>query len=108
MTSPETRQQRRFKARQEKKEIHPQKNAFYRAMAMFKERAEAMKAAALIGPIEAKLALMALADRLGQYKSRGHGRGAPMRRYGNKGGAYSPHQGARECARRRRQMAFLL
>lgn len=75
MTSPETRQQRRFKARQEKKKIHPQKNGYYRALAMFKERAETLKAAVLIGPIEAKLALMALAERLGEYKSRGKGRG---------------------------------
>lgn len=104
MISPETRQQRRFKARQERKKLHAkpaQKNAFYRAMTMFKERAEALKAAALIGPIEAKLALLALADRLGQYKSRGKGRGTPMRRYGNRTGAYMPHQGERECLRRR-------
>ena len=38
------------------------------------------------------------------YKSRGKGRGAPSRRYGNKSGKYMPHQGARECARRREQM----
>lgn len=107
MISHETRQQRRFKARQEKKEIHPQKNAFYRAMAMFKERAEAMKAAALIGPIEAKLALLALADRLGQYKSRGKGKGVPARAHNRQAARsrYMPHQGERECARRRRQMA---
>lgn len=37
------------------------------------------------------------------YKSRGHGRGTPSRRYGNKPGKYTPHQGKQECARRVRQ-----
>lgn len=38
-----------------------------------------------------------------EYKSRGHGRGTPPRRYGNKPGKYTPHQGKQECARRVRQ-----
>lgn len=33
-------------------------------------------------------------------RSRGKGRGTPERRYGNVGGKYMPHQGAKECARR--------
>lgn len=35
------------------------------------------------------------------YRSRGHGRGSPSRRYGNPDGKYMPHQGPRECERRR-------
>ena len=102
--SAETRQQRRFKARQEKKgPMKPQKGAFKRAMVMFKERAEALKAAMMIGPIEAKLALMALADRLSQYKSRGHGRGGYEPAHNRAAGRsrYMPHQGEREMERRR-------
>lgn len=38
------------------------------------------------------------------YVSRGKGRGSVNRVYGNKPGKYTPHQGARECARRVRQM----
>jgi hypothetical protein len=37
---------------------------------------------------------------IGPYKSRGHGRGSPSRRYGNKPGKYMPHQGAQEIERR--------
>jgi len=37
------------------------------------------------------------------YKSRGKGRGTISPRFGNKSGKYRPHQGARECARRRQQ-----
>lgn len=40
---------------------------------------------------------------IGQYKSRGHGRGSPSRRYGSKPGKYVPHQGKQECERRLRQ-----
>lgn len=102
--SVETRQQRRFRARQEKKgPMKLQKGAFKRALAMFKERAEALKAAMMIGPIEAKLALMALADRLGQYKSRGKGRGgiSPSYNLAAQRSRYRPHQGLREMERRR-------
>lgn len=43
-------------------------------------------------------------EALGPYVSRGKGRGSANRVYGNKAGKYTPHQGARECARRVRQM----
>lgn len=44
----------------------------------------------------------------GVRMGRGKGRGTPSRRYGNKSG-HMPHQGKRECARRRRQIArFIL
>lgn len=43
----------------------------------------------------------ALAARL----SRGKGRGAESRKFGNKPGKYMPHQGARECERRARRIA---
>lgn len=106
MHTAETRQQRRHRQRQEKKQssYRPQKNAFRRALVVFKERAEALKAAAAImGPIAAKLALMDLAMRLGAYKSRGKGRGTPARSYNLAAGRsrYMPHQGERECLRRR-------
>lgn len=74
--SAETRQQRRHSARQERKQglsAPLQKNAFYRAYAAFKLRAEAMQAAMVMGPIAAKLALMDLAFELGKYTSRGKG-----------------------------------
>lgn len=99
--SVETRQQRRFRARQEKKgPPKPQRGAFKRALEAFRHRAEALKAASALTPLLAKLALMELAGRLGQYKSRGHGRGTPPRRFGNRPGAYRPHQGAQERIRR--------
>lgn len=99
--SVETRQQRRFRARQERKgPPKPHKGPFKRALEAFKQRAEALKAASALTPLLAKLALMELAGRLGAYKSRGHGRGTPSRRYGSRPGAYSPHQGAQERIRR--------
>lgn len=105
MHTAETRQQRRHRQRQEKKQssYRPQKNAFRRALVVFKERAEALKAAAIMGPIAAKLALMDLAMRLGAYKSRGKGRGTPARSYNLAAGRsrYMPHQSERECLRRR-------
>lgn len=108
MISAETRQQRRYKRRQERKGIaKPHSNAYGRALKAFKIRAEALRAAAAMTPILAKLALMELAGKLGAYKSRGHGRGTPSRRYGSRPGKYEPHQGAKECERRRlRQPAF--
>lgn len=80
--SVETRQQRRFRGRQEKKGIAvPVKNAFYRAMGMAKQVTEALSAAMNLGPVAMKLAMMDLAFRLGNYKSRGKGRGTPARNY---------------------------
>jgi len=38
--------------------------------------------------------------RIGQYRARGKGRGTPSKRFGNPAGKYTPHQGAKECARR--------
>lgn len=97
----ETRQQRRFKQRQDRKGARaPAKNAFYRVMAIVNQRAEALKAAMMIGPIAAKLALMDLALKLGEYKSRGHGRGTPTRNHLRSINSRRPHQGAQECARR--------
>lgn len=102
MTTAETRQQRRHKARQEAKGIAvPQKNAFHRALTAFKMRAEALQAAMAMGPIAAKLALMDLSMKLGAYKSRGKGKGNEgrnyMRPYTN---ARKPHASGQECLRR--------
>lgn len=63
---------------------------FARAIAMFSLIAAAMGDSLKLAAI-------------GQYKSRGHGRGSPSRRYGNKPGKYLPHQGKQECVRRLRQ-----
>lgn len=102
--SVETRQQRRHSARQQRKGApKPQKNAFYRAMAVAKNCADALRAAASLGQIAMKIAMMDLAIKLGQYKSRGHGRGTPMcnsRPYCNNGGKQRPHQSGQECLRR--------
>lgn len=101
MTTAETRQQRRHRARQEKKgEPKPHKGAYRRALEAFKERAEALKAAMSMGQIAPKLALMDLANRLGTYKSRGHGRGTPSRNYMRPRGHNKAHQGAQERMRR--------
>jgi len=37
-----------------------------------------------------------------EYRSRGKGRGAANRNYGNQAGKYEPHQGKAECERRMR------
>lgn len=68
-------------------------NHFARAIAMFAAVAAAMK-------LDGMDRVNALAG-IGPYKSRGKGRGTPSRRYGNPGGRYMPHQGAREMERRR-------
>lgn len=102
--SPETRQQRRFRARQERKQPHPQpKNAFKRAMQAFEDRAEVLKAAAAMLPIDAKLAFMALAARIGNYRSRGHGLNRPSYAHGrgSRGGSWpEAHQSGQEALRR--------
>ena len=72
--------------------------AFKRSKAIFAAIAAAM-ALANIG--ERKEALGGIP----QYRPRGKGRGTPSKRFGNKAGKYTPHQGANECARRVRQMA---
>jgi hypothetical protein len=113
MTSatPETRQQRRARARQEakaflqaqprsKKEERQHRNAFKRAKEQFAEIRKATEAQFHLGPMAVRLAMMQLAAMLGTYVSRGKGRGKPARRYGNEPGAYSPHQGRQECLRR--------
>jgi hypothetical protein len=69
------------------------RNMFARALVMFAAVAAAMK-------LEGTARLDAL-NEIGPYKSRGKGRGTPSRRYGNRSGIYKPHQGARECERRR-------
>lgn len=40
------------------------------------------------------------------YRSRGHGRNAPAKNYITKASKYTPHQGERECARRRVQLGI--
>lgn len=69
-------------------------NHFKRAKAMF----TAIRAAMLLPMLE-QAAAMAL---IGPYKSRGHGRGTPVRNHRRARSKYLPHQGARECARRAR------
>lgn len=100
----QTRQQRRYQKRKERKGIaKPQKNAFRRAYEAFKLRAEALKAASILTPLLAKLALMDLAMRLGDYKSRGHGKNAPSYALGrgSRGGSWpKAHQSGQECLRR--------
>lgn len=107
MTSAETRQQRRHRARTDAKghiARPPQKNAFYRALEVIKLRTEALTAAATIGPLAAKIAIMDLAMKLGEYKSRGHGKNRPSYAHGrgSRGGRVvgGPHQGAQERLRR--------
>lgn len=73
-------------------------NHFAAAMAMFVAIREAML---LPSAFEQQAAL----GEIGPYKSRGKGRGTPSKRYGNKAGAYRPHQGKREMERRREQRA---
>ncbi len=61
------------------------------------------RAIAMFALVQAATGDMTKLAAIGQYKSRGHGRGSPSRRYGNKPGKYMPHQGKQECARRLRQ-----
>jgi len=67
------------------------------------------RSSAMLAAVAGALALASLGDRLdaiagiGPYRSRGKGRGSPSRRYGN-GSGHTPHQGAREMARRVRQI----
>lgn len=69
---------------------------FARAIAMMSLIATAMQSAS------PQLAM----SQIGDYRSRGHGRGRYSGiKYGpSPSGKYLPHQGARECARRVRQM----
>lgn len=60
------------------------------------------RALAMPSIVEQRIAML----RIPEYRSRGKGRGTPSRRYGNPIGKYMPHQGERECARRRRQMGI--
>ncbi len=57
------------------------------------------RALAMMALIQAAMGDAAKMATIGQYKSRGHGRGSPSRRYGNKPGKYMPHQGAQEIER---------
>lgn len=41
------------------------------------------------------------------YRSRGHGKNLPARNYFCNASKYEPHQGKKECARRRAQMGAL-
>lgn len=65
-------------------------------------------AMAMFAAVSAALALPVLQQRealakIGPYKSRGKGRGTPPRNHNAAAGRsrYMPHQGARECERRR-------
>ena len=58
------------------------------------------RAIAMMALIQAALGDSAKMAAIGAYKSRGHGRGSPSKRYGNKPGKYMPHQGAQERERR--------
>lgn len=62
------------------------------------------RAIAMMALVQAAMGNFDALAKIGPYKSRGHGRGSPLRRYGNKPGKYMPHQGKRECARRLRQL----
>lgn len=106
----ETRQQRRHRARQERKlqglnrpltkaEQRQRRNAFKRAKAQFAEVNKAVEAQFALGPMAVKLALMSLLALIGPYRSRGKGRGTPSRRYGNSS-SHMPHQGLQERMRR--------
>ncbi len=59
------------------------------------------RALAMMALIQAAMGDAAKMAAIGQYKSRGHGRGSPNRRYGNKPGKYMPHQGDQERYRRK-------
>lgn len=61
------------------------------------------RAIAMFALIQAAMGNAEALAKIGPYRSRGKGRGAPSRRYGNKPGKYMPHQGKQECARRLRQ-----
>lgn len=63
------------------------------------------RAIAMMALIQAAMGDSLKLAAISPYKSRGHGRGSPSRRYGNKPGKYSPHQGKQECARRMSQEA---
>lgn len=64
------------------------------------EMFEKIKSALGLGEVEKATAMAAIKP----YRSRGKGRGTPSMRFGNKAGKYMPHQGARECARRRGEL----
>lgn len=102
--SVETRQQRRYSARQQRKgTAKPQKNAFYRVMAVTKTVADAVRAAGALPALAMKIAMMELAYKLGEYKSRGHGKNAPSYAHGrgSHGGSWrKAHQSGQECLRR--------
>ena len=67
---------------------------FYRS----KQIALAVMAAMTLPDIAARMVAL---GQVAPYRSRGKGRGAPSRVYGNPPGKYMPHQGPRECMRRR-------
>ena len=80
-------------------------NPFAKRDAMQEAINKAMAGADFLGPVAVQMVMMQLAASLGQYRSRGKGRGTPARVYGNPPSKYMPHQGKRECERRRRRIA---
>ena len=68
-------------------------------------RATAMMAA-ISAMIQQGMGLASISDRIGSYVSNGKGRGTPSRNYMRGAGRskYTPHQGAKEIARRKAQM----
>jgi hypothetical protein len=74
---------------------------FARAKFMAAALAAAIGAAASFGPLQRQSALAEAMARVGQYRSRGKGRGTPSRNYGNRSDNAPAHQGEREMLRRR-------
>lgn len=106
-TSPDTRQQRRLRKRTEHKAEQrkplsekAKRLSFKAAKQHFAEIRKATEAQFHLGPVAVQMAMMVILSSLGAYRSRGKGRGTAARRYGNTSG-HTPHQGVRECLRRR-------
>jgi hypothetical protein len=78
---------------------------FKRANQMMVALTAALKAVDFLGPMAVQMVLLQFLKDEGPYRSRGHGRGGfePMHNLAAGRSKYRPHQGARECARRRAQ-----
>lgn len=104
-----TRQQQRHLARRAKKEAEfkAPRHPFRRLIALAQDCAKAGKVlATAIAPQAQAFAVIAVdkaRERLMAYTSRGHGRGGLSPAFGGNRtpSKYRPHQGARECERRR-------
>lgn len=76
-------------------------NLFEVVLPKLEARRDAARRSARVEYTEKDAALVKAGAALMRYKSRGKGRGSREYQYGHKAGKYLPHQGARECARRR-------